>query len=196
VFAFSLNQRREGLCQQKAPNPKLINLVSSVQTVTLVVELLLFAHFCEPSPQSPICKLSTLLGGFPLPIFTVWYFHYSPPSISIAFHLTDDLVNDIAEVMSVTQSFDSYNSPNSQSAGGATNPEYDLKDAQLDEASASNDGQGFGPSGIFSGGIGNLTQTATQAVSAALLLRCFFASNLNGILSCHSDGGSGTLVQT
>lgn len=62
--------------------------------------------------------------------------------------------------MSVTQSFDSYNSPNSQPAGGPTNPEYDLKDAQLDEASASNDG----PSGILSGGIGNLTQNATQMV--------------------------------
>ena len=63
-------------------------------------------------------------------------------------------MDDIEEVMS--------DPSNPQSS--APNPEHDLKDAQLDEASASND-QGFGTSGILSGGIGNLTQTASHVVS-------------------------------
>ena len=71
--------------------------------------------------------------------------------------------------MSVTQSFDSYNSPNSQTSAGAGNADYDLKDAQLDEASVSNDGHGLG-SGILGGGIGNLTQTASQVVSFVCFL--------------------------
>jgi len=59
--------------------------------------------------------------------------------------------------MSVTGSFDSYaNAPTTQSAGGVAG-----EDAQLDEASAS----GEHNSGIFGvgSGIGNLTQSATQA---------------------------------
>lgn len=70
--------------------------------------------------------------------------------------------------MSVTQpNFDSYGNAGAVGAGntGATpNAEFDLKDAQLDEAGGSNEA-GFGPGGILSGGIGNITQNATQMVS-------------------------------
>ena len=65
--------------------------------------------------------------------------------------------------MSVTQSFDSYNAAPNTATTAASNAEYDLKDAQLDEASASADGN-FGPGGILSGGIGNLTQQAQNVV--------------------------------
>lgn len=65
--------------------------------------------------------------------------------------------------MSVTQNFDSYSSGNT-AAGGAPNADFDLKDAQLDEASAGADGQ----SGILSGGIGQVAQNASQIVSLTL----------------------------
>lgn len=70
--------------------------------------------------------------------------------------------------MSMTQSSFDYNNTNNtaNTAGGAVpNAEFDLKDAQLDEASASNEGN-FGPGNILGGGIGNLTQQATQVVSS------------------------------
>ncbi|KAH9506470.1 uncharacterized protein LOC124494153 [Dermatophagoides farinae] len=78
--------------------------------------------------------------------------------------------------MSMTQSFDYDQSSNTNAnaattgmaggggGGGGTNAEYDLKDAQLDEASASTDQHGFGPGNILGGGIGNLTQQASQVV--------------------------------
>lgn len=74
----------------------------------------------------------------------------------------------------MTQSFDYDQSSNTNAnaattgmagGGGGTNAEYDLKDAQLDEASASTDQHGFGPGNILGGGIGNLTQQASQVVS-------------------------------
>lgn len=65
--------------------------------------------------------------------------------------------------MSVTQNFDSYSAGNTAAAagggGGAPNADFDLKDAQLDEASA---GGAEGQSGILSGGIGQVAQNATQ----------------------------------
>lgn len=68
--------------------------------------------------------------------------------------------------MSVTQNFDSYSAGNTAAAagggGGAPNADFDLKDAQLDEASA---GGAEGQSGILSGGIGQVAQNATQMVS-------------------------------
>lgn len=90
--------------------------------------------------------------------------------------LNVDLVNDIAlstqllnlfsspATMSVTQNFDSYSSGNTAAGGGAPNADFDLKDAQLDEASAGAEGQ----SGILSGGIGQVAQNATQIVSLCL----------------------------
>ena len=64
--------------------------------------------------------------------------------------------------MSVTQgNFDSYNTASGAATGTAgVNPE----DTQLDEASAS----GEGTNNLLSGGIGNLTQTASQVVSEML----------------------------
>ncbi|KAI7697265.1 hypothetical protein SSS_01910 [Sarcoptes scabiei] len=67
--------------------------------------------------------------------------------------------------MSMTQSFDyDPNQTNASATGQTNNAEYDLKDAQLDEASASSDQHGFGPGHILGGGIGNLTQQASQVV--------------------------------
>lgn len=70
--------------------------------------------------------------------------------------------------MSMTQNFDyDQSNKNQNMATGAantasgTNADYDLKDAQLDEASASSDQSGFGSS---LGGIGNLTQQASHVV--------------------------------
>lgn len=71
--------------------------------------------------------------------------------------------------MSVTQNFDSYSSGNTAAGTGAPNADFDLKDAQLDEASAGADGQ----SGILSGGIGQVAQNATQIVSLGF---CYFSS--------------------
>ncbi|OTF79167.1 hypothetical protein BLA29_013116 [Euroglyphus maynei] len=77
--------------------------------------------------------------------------------------------------MSMTQSFDydqsssNTNTATKAGAGAAAantatgqNPDYDLKDAQLDEASASTDQHGFSSSNILGGGIGNLTQQASH----------------------------------
>lgn len=67
--------------------------------------------------------------------------------------------------MSMTQSFD-YDQSNSNAANAASaNADYDLKDAQLDEASASTDQHGFNTGNILGGGISNLTQQASQVVS-------------------------------
>lgn len=74
--------------------------------------------------------------------------------------------------MSVTQNFDSYSSGNTAAGTGAPNADFDLKDAQLDEASAGADGQ----SGILSGGIGQVAQNATQIVSLGF---CYFSSAIN-----------------
>lgn len=75
--------------------------------------------------------------------------------------------------MSAAQnSFDSYNnsgtggSAGGGAIGGATgtspNADFDLKDAQLDEASSSD---GFKPENILSGGIGGMAQNASHIVS-------------------------------
>lgn len=70
--------------------------------------------------------------------------------------------------MSVTQNFDSYNSANSANTGAVPNADFDLKDAQLDEAGAGADGQ----AGILSGGIGQVAQNATQIVSTLCEFVC------------------------
>lgn len=67
--------------------------------------------------------------------------------------------------MSMTQSFDYNNTNSTGNTGAAPTDDFDLQNAQLDEASASDENQGFGPGNILGGGIGNLTQTATQVVS-------------------------------
>ena len=62
--------------------------------------------------------------------------------------------------MSVTQSYDSFNA---NAGAQPPNAEFDAN-AQLDEASASGEGNAFGQ-GILGGQLGNITQQATQVVS-------------------------------
>ena len=75
--------------------------------------------------------------------------------------------------MSVTQSYDSFNA---NPGAPAPNAEFD-SNAQLDEASASGEGNAFGQ-GILGGQLGNITQQATQVVSFTFQFTPFFPSFL------------------